>query len=221
MAVSKFVHTPTGAERPRGPSFKRGRPLRTQARRAIMRRLAVLAGCAALTACVFDRGGPVWRAEGHGADGGLVLADGDGLDPESDAAGPLSGADGAPRDPGAPDAGKKNTISRMEGDPNGGKECRYYSAYLLDNGLEVRRWARENVPSAEELIEHSLSIGVCPYEVTKSLIQDAVVVTAPYGLSGGLSLAWFCAVGASAGLVSRHYRYPDRALSRRLVFHGA
>ena len=75
---------------------------------------------------------------------------------------------------------KKNTMNRMVGKPSGGKECRFFSAFLLDNGLEVRRWAMDVIPTAEELIDHSLSMGICPYEVTKGLIQDAVLVTAPY-----------------------------------------
>ena len=75
---------------------------------------------------------------------------------------------------------KKNTMDRMSGRPNGGKECRYFSAFLLDDGLEVRRWAEKVVPTAEELIDHSLSIGICPYEVTKAIIRDAVLITAPY-----------------------------------------
>ncbi len=75
---------------------------------------------------------------------------------------------------------KKNTMNRMAGKPNGGKECRYFSAFLLDDGLEVREWAEKVIPTAEELIDHSLSMGICPYEVTKAIIQDAVLITAPY-----------------------------------------
>ncbi|MGA1873728.1 MAG: ATP-dependent DNA helicase [Thermoplasmatota archaeon] len=75
---------------------------------------------------------------------------------------------------------KKNTNSRMMGKPTGGKECSYYSAFLLDDGLEVRRWARRTAPTAEELIARSLETGICPYEVTKIMMSDAILVTAPY-----------------------------------------
>ncbi len=75
---------------------------------------------------------------------------------------------------------KKNTMNRMAGRPNDGKECRYFSAFLLDDGMEVRRWAKRVIPTAEELIDHSLSMGICPYEVTKAIIRDAVLITAPY-----------------------------------------
>ncbi|MGA1820581.1 MAG: ATP-dependent DNA helicase [Thermoplasmatota archaeon] len=75
---------------------------------------------------------------------------------------------------------KKNTNSRMLGKPTGGKECSYYSAFLLDDGLVVRRWARSGAPTAEELIARSLELGICPYEVTKAMMSEAVLVTAPY-----------------------------------------
>ncbi len=75
---------------------------------------------------------------------------------------------------------KHNTNNRMMGKPSGGKECSYYSAFLLDDGLQIRRWARREAPTAEELISRSLELGICPYEVTKALMNEAVLVTAPY-----------------------------------------
>ncbi len=75
---------------------------------------------------------------------------------------------------------KRNTINRMSGKPTGGKECRHYAAFLLDEGLEVRRWARRSNPTAEELIHRCLSIGVCPYEVTKMRVGESVLVSSPY-----------------------------------------
>ncbi|MGA1866064.1 MAG: ATP-dependent DNA helicase [Thermoplasmatota archaeon] len=75
---------------------------------------------------------------------------------------------------------KRNTNNALLGKPGGGKECKYYSAFLLDDGLEVRRWARASSPTAEELIARSLELDICPYEVTKLMISEAVLVTAPY-----------------------------------------
>lgn len=75
---------------------------------------------------------------------------------------------------------KKNTTSRMMGKPTGGKECRFYSAYLLDDGEEAKKWARKECPTAEELQLECLSMGICPYELTKALLPEAVLVTAPY-----------------------------------------
>ncbi|MEA3557642.1 MAG: ATP-dependent DNA helicase, partial [Candidatus Thermoplasmatota archaeon] len=75
---------------------------------------------------------------------------------------------------------KRITNNRLMGKGDGGKECSYYSAFLLDEGMEIKKWARTCSPTAEEIISRSLSIGVCPYEVTKALASEAVVVAAPY-----------------------------------------
>ncbi len=75
---------------------------------------------------------------------------------------------------------KKNTSSKMMGKPTGGKECRFYSAYLMDDGMEMRQWAAKACPTAEQLFSKCMRIGICPYEVTKVMLSDAVLVTAPY-----------------------------------------
>ena len=75
---------------------------------------------------------------------------------------------------------KRNTSSRMSGKPTGGKECRYYAAFLLDEGMEARTWAARECPTSEELLERCLSMGICPYEVTKAITPEAVLVSAPY-----------------------------------------
>ncbi|MFO8052309.1 MAG: ATP-dependent DNA helicase, partial [Thermoplasmatota archaeon] len=75
---------------------------------------------------------------------------------------------------------KRNTNNRLMGKSEGGKECPYYSAFLLDEGMEIKKWARSSSPTAEEITSRSLSIGVCPYEVTKALASEAVVLAAPY-----------------------------------------
>ena len=75
---------------------------------------------------------------------------------------------------------KKNTSSKMMGKPTGGKECRFYSAYMMDDGMEMRRWAADACPTAEQLFSKCMRIGICPYEVTKVMLPDAVLVTAPY-----------------------------------------
>lgn len=75
---------------------------------------------------------------------------------------------------------KKHTANRMSGRPSGGKECPYYSAFMLDDGREARDWSAENAPTAEEMVEFCLGIGICPYEVNKLQLRDSVLVTAPY-----------------------------------------
>jgi len=75
---------------------------------------------------------------------------------------------------------KRVTLSRMSGKPVNGSECRFYSAYLLDEGAEARSWARGCSPTAEEMAQKCLSMGTCPYETTKRMVSDSVLVTAPY-----------------------------------------
>ncbi len=75
---------------------------------------------------------------------------------------------------------KKNTTSKMMGKNTGGSECRFFSAYLLDDGMEARKWMMEMCPTAEELRSECLKMGICPYEVTKAVLPQAVLVTAPY-----------------------------------------
>ena len=45
---------------------------------------------------------------------------------------------------------------------------------MLDDGKEARDWSSENSPTAEEMVEFCLGIGICPYEVNKLLLRDAV-----------------------------------------------
>ncbi len=75
---------------------------------------------------------------------------------------------------------KRVTLARMSGKPVHGNECRFYSAYLLDEGAEARSWARACAPTAEEMAQKCLSMGTCPYETTKRMVSDSVLVTAPY-----------------------------------------
>ncbi|MCU0799935.1 MAG: ATP-dependent DNA helicase [Candidatus Thermoplasmatota archaeon] len=75
---------------------------------------------------------------------------------------------------------KRVTLARMSGKPVHGNECRFYSAFLLDDGAEARSWARGCSPTAEEMAQKCLSIGTCPYETTKRMVSDSVLVTAPY-----------------------------------------
>jgi len=65
----------------------------------------------------------------------------------------------------------------INGDPGG---CRYYHSLISGDFSGILKWARENLPTAEEFVEHCVDRGVCPYELNKILIQSAKVVTAPY-----------------------------------------
>ncbi len=58
--------------------------------------------------------------------------------------------------------------------------CPYYGGLLQCELDELRMWFKQNVPTVDESLEHCKEKEICPYELTKALIPDAVVVTAPY-----------------------------------------
>ncbi len=63
---------------------------------------------------------------------------------------------------------------------DGGGGCRYYRG-LLESDLEtVGNWFRDNLPTAEETVDHCEGLEICPYEINKLLAPDARVITAPY-----------------------------------------
>lgn len=60
------------------------------------------------------------------------------------------------------------------------KSCPYYAG-LLDVDLdEAGVWFKENIPTVGETLDHCEKKEICPYELTKALIPEATVVTAPY-----------------------------------------
>lgn len=62
------------------------------------------------------------------------------------------------------------------------KGCRYYRNYLGDkqNVQTIMAHAQETLPTAEELTETCEKKGICPYEINKLIIHDALVVVVPY-----------------------------------------
>lgn len=60
------------------------------------------------------------------------------------------------------------------------KACKYYAKVCTEDISSVKSWAKENLPSVEEFSVKCEESGFCPYEVNKSLIRDALLVTAPY-----------------------------------------
>ncbi len=58
--------------------------------------------------------------------------------------------------------------------------CRFYAATITDDLSPVLRWARDELPTAEELVDHCVERDLCPYEVCKLHVPAADVVTAPY-----------------------------------------
>lgn len=62
------------------------------------------------------------------------------------------------------------------------KGCRFYRNYLADKDhvQTIRNDAQETLPTAEEFLETCEKKTICPYEVNKLLIHDALVVVVPY-----------------------------------------
>jgi len=58
--------------------------------------------------------------------------------------------------------------------------CRFYSAAVHEDLEPVLRYARDELPTAEEFCSHCIDRGICPYEVAKMHVPAADVVAAPY-----------------------------------------
>jgi len=65
---------------------------------------------------------------------------------------------------------------------NKNKGCRYYRNYIGDKQKidSIVEWTKNNLPTAEEFIEFCEKKAVCPYEINKMMIREAVVVVVPY-----------------------------------------
>ncbi|MEM3852362.1 MAG: ATP-dependent DNA helicase, partial [Methanomassiliicoccales archaeon] len=61
-----------------------------------------------------------------------------------------------------------------------GRGCKfYYGLTHLDEGRS-EEWVRREMPDSEALVSECQGREICPYELSKSLMHDADVVTAPY-----------------------------------------
>jgi DNA excision repair protein ERCC-2 len=60
------------------------------------------------------------------------------------------------------------------------KACRYFAKVVTQDTNDIKQWAIDNLPTVEEFARRCIDADFCPYEVNKSLIQDANCVTAPY-----------------------------------------
>jgi DNA excision repair protein ERCC-2 len=58
--------------------------------------------------------------------------------------------------------------------------CKYYAATVSENLAPIMRYARDELPTAEEFCDHCIDLGVCPYEIAKMHVPAADVVAAPY-----------------------------------------
>lgn len=69
---------------------------------------------------------------------------------------------------------KKNTLSN---DKNG---CKYFEKNCICDISTIIAWTKKNLPTVEEFSDYCKKAGLCPYEITKSLLNDAVLVVVPY-----------------------------------------
>lgn len=58
--------------------------------------------------------------------------------------------------------------------------CKYYASTVSEDLQPVMKFAREELPTAEEFCAYCADRSLCPYEISKMHIPAAEVVTAPY-----------------------------------------
>ena len=58
--------------------------------------------------------------------------------------------------------------------------CKYYAATVSEDLAPVMRYARDELPTAEDFSDHCIDRGLCPYEISKMHVPAADVVTTPY-----------------------------------------
>jgi len=60
--------------------------------------------------------------------------------------------------------------------------CEYYRNFIGDKQKidKILEWTRQKLPTAEEFVEHCKKNTVCPYEMNKLLIKEAIVIVVPY-----------------------------------------
>ena len=60
------------------------------------------------------------------------------------------------------------------------RACKYFGNVCVYDKDEIKEWVRNKLPSPEELNEFCAEHELCAYEVNKSLVENALVITAPY-----------------------------------------
>jgi DNA excision repair protein ERCC-2 len=65
----------------------------------------------------------------------------------------------------------------LKGKPDG---CRFFENVLATEFKDVEHYCHENLPTVEEFVDYCDKKGLCPHELTKDLLPQATVVTAPY-----------------------------------------
>ena len=62
------------------------------------------------------------------------------------------------------------------------KGCKYYRNYLgeKDRVDTIIQWTQKHLPTVEEFIDTCQTQTICPYEINKLIVHDALVVVVPY-----------------------------------------
>lgn len=60
--------------------------------------------------------------------------------------------------------------------------CEHYRNFIGDKQKidKILEWTRQKLPTAEEFVEYCKKNTVCPYEMNKLLIKEAIVIVVPY-----------------------------------------
>jgi DNA excision repair protein ERCC-2 len=62
------------------------------------------------------------------------------------------------------------------------KGCMYYRNFVEDKETikHATEWVKQNIPTAEDFIEYCEKKHICPYELKKFIVRDAILVVIPY-----------------------------------------
>ncbi|MBS3817005.1 MAG: ATP-dependent DNA helicase [Candidatus Thermoplasmatota archaeon] len=58
--------------------------------------------------------------------------------------------------------------------------CPYYAGLLESDLEEIETWFKDNIPTVDETLDFCKKKELCAYELTKALVPEATLVTAPY-----------------------------------------
>ncbi len=75
---------------------------------------------------------------------------------------------------------RKREVRRSIDEGEESDACPYYAGLLQTDLNEIKPWFTKNVPTVDETMDYCREREICPYELTKALMPDASLVTAPY-----------------------------------------
>ncbi len=75
---------------------------------------------------------------------------------------------------------RKKEVRQQMAEDSDNFSCHYYAGLLTSPFDDLKRWAKKNIPTGDEFRSKCAELDVCPYEAAKILVNDALLVTAPY-----------------------------------------